>query len=189
MIERLVKVGRTILALKELEYGIEPDSKMSLRDRQTRLVNRLLCPLEEQWLGAARSEEGVQIRIKNLRMKIFPQISKSDLEPNEIQQRWRAMHDTYLAQQVDCYPGRYVRDFPSVDRVLETLEKFEEDLTEQARVHGQMKVVIQVGDPIEVSTKRERASDGDPLMSQIKDSITGMLQTLQHESKMCESVV
>ena len=91
---------------------------------------------------------------------------------------------TYLAQQIDCYPEQYVTEFKSVDRILETIEKFEEDLFDKCRIHGNLKVVLDVGEAIEVSTKRDRSAEFDPLMAEIRERIDEMLVELQKESRM-----
>ena len=117
-------------------------------------------------------------------MKIFPEMSRNEVDQDERARRWRHLKQTYLAQQIDCYPDQYVVEFPSEDRILETIEKFEEDLNDKCRIHGQLKVVLDVGEAIEVSTKRDRSAKSDPLMQQIKEQLEAGLQELQKESKM-----
>lgn len=184
LIDRLVKVGNGLLTLKELEYQVSPAPGATLKERQTAMVNRLLDPLETEWLGGPR-RDGIAVRIKNLRMKIFPEMSRDELSAEERARRWSQLQETYLAQQIDCYPDQYVTKFPSVDRILETLEKFEEDLIDRARVHGQLRAVVEIGEAIEVSPERERGvSEGDPLMNTIKQRLEEMLGRMQRESRM-----
>ena len=185
LVDRIVKVGDALLKIKELQYGCNVPEGTVLRDRQTNMVNHLLYPLEEEWLGE-RQDDGIQIRIKNLRVKIFPDMIGDNLELAERKRRWEHLERTYLAQQIDCYPEQYVTEHPSVDRLLETVEKFEEDFTDKCRVHGHLKAITVVDDPIEVSTKRERGLDHDPLMEQIRGRLETMLGELQSESKMYE---
>ncbi|MCP4817347.1 MAG: 1-acyl-sn-glycerol-3-phosphate acyltransferase, partial [Planctomycetaceae bacterium] len=71
LIERIVRVGNALLSLKELQYGAQVSNQLSLRERQTHIVNHLLDPLEKEWLGSTQ-QGGVAKRIKGLRMKIFP---------------------------------------------------------------------------------------------------------------------
>ena len=184
LIDRIVKVGNALLSLQELQHGLQAETGATLKQRQTALVNALLQPLEREWLGSSQDQIGIAIRVKSLRMKIFPDLSRAALDEAERERRWRQLEDTYLAQQVDCYPAEYITRFPSVDRILEVVEKFEEDLADQVRVHGQMKVIIQVGTPIEVSPERERRVAEDPLMSQVRGQIESMLGGLQAESRL-----
>ena len=182
IVDRIIKIGDALLRLKELQYGILPDNQLSLKERQNNLVNRLLCPLEEEWLGKT-SDAGIAIRIKNLRVKTFPDLSLNKLPAAERKRRWHQLEDTYLAQQVDCYPEQYLAENPSVDRILETVEKFEEDLTDRSRIHRPMRVIIDVGEAIEVSPKRQRGATVDPLSDEIRTRLEAMLKSLQTESR------
>lgn len=183
LLDRILKVGNGLLTLKELQYNQVPDPEAPFRRRQCDMVDKLLFPLEEKWLGDRKSG-GVAIRVKNLRMKIFPDLTTSELSDEQRQERWQMLEDTYLAQQIDCYPEKYLVEFQSVDRILETVDKFEEDLTHACRVHGSMKVILDVDKAIEVSTKRERSPDGDPLMNQIKERLEAKLASLRSECRM-----
>ena len=71
---------------------------------------------------------------------------------------------------------------PSVDRVLEIVEKYEEDMTDKARLHGDLKVVLDIGEAIEVSPERDRHAVVDPLMVQIQQSLQAMIDVLAEES-------
>jgi 1-acyl-sn-glycerol-3-phosphate acyltransferase len=186
LIRRIVTVGNALLTLKEMQYGLSHMEGKTLRQRQTQLVNHLLHPLEQQFLGGPRGD-GIAVRIKNLRMKIFPQMMQEGIGKSERARFWQMIEDTYLAQQIDCYPENYLTEFPSVDRILETVEKFEEDLTDQARVHGGLKVVIDIDPAIEVSPKREKSPDGDPLMITIQQRLESKLLELQQESQMFQA--
>ena len=189
LIDRIVKVGDAMLTLKELEYDVRSAPETPLRERQTNMVNILMGPLEEEWLGATAEDGGIQARVKNLRMKIFPELSRKEVDRTERARRWKHLERTYLAQQIDVYPEQYLTEFKSVDRILETLEKFEEDLFEHSRIHGNLKVVIDVGEAIEVPTKRDRSAELDPLMAEIRQSIQVMLDELQKESRMYDGPV
>ena len=180
LIDRIRKVGLALLCLKELEY-FDAAQKGSLHERLERLINRLLHPLEEEWLG--ESQEGPVVpRVRSLRIKIMPDMVNGELNEGERDRRWRQLTDLYLAQQVSCYPPDYLTEDASVDRILETVERFEEDLSDKARVHGQLKAVIDIGEPIEVSTERDRKAKVDPLMVQIEKQLSTMLEELALES-------
>lgn len=183
LFDRLVKVGLGLLTLKEQQFDCPVPPGTPLRQRQTNLVNHLLHPLESEWLGGAQ-DDGIAIRIKNLRMKIFPELSRSNLDASERRRRWNQLERTYIAQQVDCYPDNYVAAFPSVDRYLETCEKFDEDIFDQARIHGNLRAIIDVCPAIEVSGQRVRGAATDPLMVQIRDALETKLGELQSESRM-----
>jgi hypothetical protein len=152
-----------------------------LAERLSRLTDGLLNPLEIEWLGSAQSGSVVP-RVKALRMKMLPEMVQGTLAEEERARRWRQLAAIYLAQQLSCYPPDYLTQHFSVDRILETLERFEEDLNDKARVHGSLKAVIEVGEAIEVSPERDRSCKVDPLMPLLENTLQTMLDRLALES-------
>lgn len=183
LFDRIAHVGEALLTLKELEYLREKPGNLTLAERQQRMVEHLLSPLEVEWLGKKQSE-GVISRIKAIRMKILPDMIDKGISDEERARRWRQIEDTYLAQQISCYPENYLnRDSPSIDRLLETVERFEEDLTDRVTVHGNLKVVMHIDEAIEVSPDRVRGAKADPLMVQIRERLEYLLGELSKESR------
>ena len=171
--ERIAKIGSALLAMKEIEYFGAPQSG-DLAERLQQLIDRLLVPLEAEWVKGRREKE-VVARVKLLRIAMLPEMIGGGLPEAEMQRRWRQLADVYLAQQLAFYPPGYLDADPTPERLLETVEKFEEDLTDVARVHTPMRAVVEVGEAIEVSPERARGADGDPLMSAIRDQLESML--------------
>jgi 1-acyl-sn-glycerol-3-phosphate acyltransferase len=179
LLKRISKVGEILLTTKEVEY-FGSARKGSLASRQQGLIDRVLGPLEEEWLGEALQGE-VLPRIKKLRMKIVPAIVRGELDEPERQRRWRQLADIYLSQQIASYPPDYLKERCSRERLLETIERFEEDLTDQVTVHGNLEVIIEVGERIEVEPHRDRSAEVDPLMAQIEQALGGMLTRLAEQ--------
>ena len=179
--ERIAKIGAALLALKEIEYFGAAQSG-SLRERQPRLVDRLLTPLEAEWLKGRREKEAIQ-RVKLLRSAIVPEMAAGNLGEAELQRRWRQLADIYLAQQIAFYPVDYWGENPTPERLLETVERFEEDLTDAARVHAPLRGVVDMGEAIEVSPERARGADGDPLMGAIREQLETMLAASLKEGR------
>ena len=183
LIQRIVRIGGALLSLKEIEYfGSEQTG--SLRDRRSTLIDHLLNPIEQEWFSGTKEEEGVISRIKSLRMVIVPEMTRNELSREEHRRRWKQLASIYLVQQLSFYPEDYLRAPTSVDRVLETVERLEEDLTDVVTPHPPYKVVIDVGESIEVSPQRDRDAETDPLMDRIRDDLQKMLDGLA-----CESVI
>lgn len=176
LLQRMYKVGSALLTLKEIEYLGQPQPG-KLDDRLHGLTDRLLGPLEEEWFGK-KQDGGVVPRVKGLRMRLLPEMVEGRLTKEQRQHRWRQLGQIYLAQQLSCYPPDYLVDRPTVDRVLETLERFEEDLTDKARVNAPMHAIIEVDEPIEVSPERDRKATVDPLMEQIRSRLETMMTRL-----------
>lgn len=184
LVDRIYKVGEALLSLKEIEY-LEKVQSGDIKERLTRLLDRLLCPLEKEWLGGHKEPTVIE-RIKRLRAAILPDMVEGNITESERARRWRQLADIYLAQQVSCYPGDYVRSRPTPGRILETVERFEEDLTDQARIHRPMRVVIQVGEPLAVPPARDKGAAEDPFMRDLACRLEAMLQGLDTEPTMPE---
>jgi 1-acyl-sn-glycerol-3-phosphate acyltransferase len=171
--ERFTKVGAGLLALKELEHlGRTQDGDIPARI--TKLIDALLMPMEAEWVNG--NHEGHPVaRVKRLRAAILPDMIKGELDETEKARRWRLLEDADLAQQLYHYPPHYVGDGSSKARMIETVERFEEDLKGKVSVHGPVNANVTVGDAIEVSTGREARGEADPLMTAIETQLRQML--------------
>ena len=184
LVKRVLKLGSALLALKEIEYFGSPRSG-TFAERLRGLLDRLLTPLEQEWLGAPASGPAVP-RVKALRLKILPEMVRGEVSPEERQRRWGQLADIYLAQQVSCYLPDYLSSPVSVDRLLETVERFEEDLTDRVTMQRQLKAIIDIGEPMEVRPERDRAAAVDPLMSELAARLQAMLNELAKESRVLD---
>ena len=177
LVDRIVKVGEALLTLKEIEYFEAPQAG-DLRQRLTRLIDHLLVPLEQEWLKGKR-DDNVVVRVKQLRTAMLPDMVAGDLDEAERARRWRQLADTYLAQQLFFYPPGYFATGLTPEKLMETVERFQEDLTDTMPVHRPYRAVVQVGEAIEVSPVRERGVDTDPVMARIRHDLETMLESLK----------
>jgi 1-acyl-sn-glycerol-3-phosphate acyltransferase len=172
--DRIVKAGHALLALKEMEYFGATQSG-EVRERLAHLLDHLLKPLEQEWTGGRR-EPDPMTRIKRLRTAILPEMVHGELDEGESARRWRQLADLYLAQQLHCYSGDYLAGQPTPERLLETVERYEEDLTDTARSHPPIHAVISVGEAIEAAPTRDRSADGDPISNELRRRLELMLE-------------
>jgi hypothetical protein len=121
----------------------------------------------------------VLARIKALRAAILPDMVAEKVDEAERTRRWQHLADVYLAQQLANYPPKYFSPAPTAERILETVERFEEDLTDTARVHRPIHAAVEVGEAIEVPPGRERGSESDSVMTRVRDQIESMLEGLR----------
>jgi 1-acyl-sn-glycerol-3-phosphate acyltransferase len=179
-VRRLRKLGEAILAVKEVEYlgGVRAGDPF---DRAERLAMELLESLEDKWNIKDRSG-GIVARVKNLRTAILPAMIEGDLSKAERAGRWRDLGACYYAQQMAHYPRPYVIDGPNLpERILETVERLEEDFTDSAVYHGPLHVTIDVGEPVVVEGQRDRTAKQDPAMAKVGGQLQAMLDALAAE--------
>src|SRR5580704_8202457 len=173
LVDRIVRVGESLLCLKELEY-IGHTQSGSIFERAERLIDHLLAPLEREWLKG-QTESTTVGRVKQLRIAILPDMVQSTITPQERERRWKQLADMYLAQQLSCFPPYYIRSNPTKERLLETVERFEEDLRDDCCVHRPMTATVTIGTPITVNPVRERGAAEDPVMSQLDQQLHHLL--------------
>ena len=182
LVERIYRVGHALLALKEQEYVGRAHSG-GIDDRRTALINHILAPLETEWLKGTKDGSTIA-RVRDLRRAILPAMIDGELPPDELNRRWRQLDDATFAQTVSLYPPQYVATRPTADRILETVERFHEHLSGDETANGPMKAIIEVGQPIEVSPKRDRTAKIDPLLQSIEQSLNDLLARTANETRM-----
>lgn len=181
LLERMGAIGRAMLALKEVEY-LGNVQTGGLFDRVESLIEKILDPLEEEW-QIKEQAASVTGRVKNLRSAILPDMVQGTLGADERERRWQELAACYYAQQLSHYPRDYITpERMSVDRILETVERLDEDLTDRLPSRGPLHVVLQVGEEIAVDPEADRRVESDRIMGTIKSQLQGMLDELAAES-------
>ena len=74
--------------------------------------------------------------------------------------------------QLSCYPPDCLAAAPTPDRLLETVERFEEDLTDDCRLYYPLRAKVTVGEAIPVNPARER---DDPVIAELERQLKTML--------------
>ena len=175
--DRIVKVGEALLTLKELEYQEKPQGRQNPRTgraadgpysgasgtgmAQGQTRGRHWGPGE----GAAGGNAAGHGRGESRRGGEAPAVA--------------AARGAYLAQQLSHYPPDYFSPEPTKERLLETVERFEEDLTDHTRIHRPIHAAIEVGEAIEVPPGRDRGTEGDSMMGRVRARIETMLEELR----------
>lgn len=156
--DRIYKFAEAILALKEIEHLGRPHGG-SVVDRANRLATAVLERLEEKY-GVANKAVQLAERVKELRRALIKKGEQDGLNDDARQQLGHDMDDLFFVIQLFSYPGDYVAEKPTIERIAETLDKFEEDIlrADYPRIRGERHVVLRFGEPLE--TPAERGRDG-----------------------------
>lgn len=179
LVARVRCLEEALLSLKEVQFFGKAQAG-SLADRKQALIARLMDPLEIELLG--RPQGGNLLpRIKQLRALLVPHLTEPATSQEQRRVIWRQLADIYLAQQIESYPVGYL-DHPTETRVLETVERFEEDLTDRARIHRPLHAILEVEPAIEVEATKPPKDQPDPITAQLEASLRSRLATLSKES-------
>jgi hypothetical protein len=120
----------------------------------------------------------VPLRVKVLRRAILEKMAAEKISPPVPPVYQSALDDLHLALQLYSYPGDYVSSKPTVERMAETIEKFEEDLGGGiVTPKGTRSATVTFGEPIDVAPhveSRPRAASVE-ITSQLEDRIRAMM--------------
>ena len=180
MFQRIAKLGDAFLALKEIEY-LGAAKSGNLYDRADQFINTVLTRVEDAWQQKDRSG-GIVSRVKRLRTLILADMVAGKVTPEERERRWHDLAALYYAQQISHYPRDYItaeKNLP--ERVIETVERLQEDFMDQTHLYQPLRAVVEVGEAIPVGPERERDAEGDPIMAEIRRQLQSMMDGLAAE--------
>jgi hypothetical protein len=85
--------------------------------------------------------------------------------------------------QLFSYPGDYVSERPTLERMAETLDKFEEDLLRATypSVRGSRRVVVRFGEPIALPRERQKKDAVGNLTRTLQEKVQGLLDELNQK--------
>ena len=105
------------------------------------------------------------------------------MTPEERERRWRDLAACYYAQQLSHYPRDYIlREKNLPERVVETVERFEEDFTDHMRDAR----AVSRGNPGRRGNPCRHAARcanelGDPVMAEVRRQLQTMINELAAE--------
>lgn len=176
--KRIYQFAEALLAVKELEYyGKTENGPLPNRIRQ--LGDHILSQVE----GAhdiSSTESSLPERVKTARRTIMQALAETEnLEQKSILND--QLEDLFLVVQSFSYPGDYVAGKPSVERMAETLDKFEEDVLRKptASIRAPRSATIAFCEPIEVSGARGQKGYASDLTKQVEQQVQRLLDADQ----------
>jgi len=184
VVDRIYRLGRGLLAIKEVELLGQAQSG-DLVTHISNLRNKLVGMIEQKHLQ--REETGsIPARVKALRGGIRKQLTDPEAELSREQERslYDDLDTLFVAVQLYSYPGQYLREEPSAHRIAETLLKLEEDVLGEANYCVPRDVHVRFGDPIDVKAfLKDRSlnakSGAGPLTALLSETIQSMLKDLK----------
>lgn len=184
LLPRVGRVAEALLTLHEIAH-LGSGQTGTLHQRRTQLIEGLLQPIEQQY-GLSKLDAPVLNRVRGLRTKLLPLLIRSDNEADKQGLR-RLLRKVELAQQLESYPEGYLSEPPVTDtRVLETIQRMQEDFLGKADSSLPLKVIIEVEEAIEVPPQRAPRGQVDPVLSELEASLRGLLERLQYEANVLD---
>jgi 1-acyl-sn-glycerol-3-phosphate acyltransferase len=179
--DRIVRYGEILLTIKEKEkLGHSRETEGDLPSRIHHLAEALLARLENEHLKKSPSAETIPLRVKALRRCLLEPWMDEKTRPEQRRQFREALDDVQLVLQLYSYPGDYLTEKPSLERMAETIEKFEEDLDGFARPKGLRRARVLFGEPIDL---KDQLAGGKlravavNVTNRLEESLRGMMKT------------
>ncbi|MGB7158228.1 MAG: lysophospholipid acyltransferase family protein [Tepidisphaeraceae bacterium] len=180
--ERIVRYGEMVLTIKEKEKlgRSYDDDGQTLPGRIARLANGILETLEAAHFGKTRADDPLPVRVKQLRRHLIDEICDDCATPQQTTAARDALDDVHVVVQLYSYPGDYITSKPSVERMAETIEKFEEDVYDAfARPKGKRRARVTLGEPLDLRSftaagMKARAATGE-LTTRLEAAITSLM--------------
>jgi 1-acyl-sn-glycerol-3-phosphate acyltransferase len=147
---RIVRFGEVALTIKEKDH-LAKEGSGDLSTRIANLARHVLSRREQAHLGKINTDEAIPVRVKLLRQHLLESIWDRDPDQETLRGVCDALADVHLALQLYSYPGDYLSQQPSVERMAETIEKFEEDVYgTYAKPKGRRRAIVRVAQPLSV---------------------------------------
>ena len=176
LLDRIRRLGSALLAAREVEILGEA-RQGPIRSRIRSLIDDVLQPYERRWFGRPRTGD-VVIRVKDLRVAILPELLRGNLSPQETRERWKVLTNCYYCQTLSLYPEGYLdpgeRGSVTPERIVETVHRLEEDLTDRVTLRPEWRVHFRIGEPIPAEAGRKPRGE-DPLLKELRQRMLQLL--------------
>jgi 1-acyl-sn-glycerol-3-phosphate acyltransferase len=183
--DRIYAFAEAMLSLKELEY-MGAVSHEPLPDRVRIMTESILEGIEQRH-DYDRRNDTIPERIKEVRRRVVDKLQPDAMSSDEKQsnseesmnqeQLIMDLEDLFFVSQLYSYPGDYVNQKPSIERLAETFDKFEEDVLHRssATIRGTRKATVYFDEPIEIEAKKRSKTAASELTDRIESRVQWML--------------
>jgi 1-acyl-sn-glycerol-3-phosphate acyltransferase len=182
LLARIYHFAEGTLALMELEY-MGGARTGALKERLQSLREHMLDTMEDRLMGKRRADS-VPVRVKELRRRCLEQLAKPETDGPSAAQLRRDLHDLFRIVQLFSYPGDYIREQPTLERVAEILTKLEEDSSGgqlEVRPRGDRRVHVKLGAPINVTERLAGGAKARTVLPALTSELEARIQQLLDE--------
>ena len=184
LLERIRYVASGLLAQREKAYFGQVQTG-EYYDRITKLAQNILETQEQKWKGEIQQGDFVA-RAKSLRPLMVPDLANGLLSEEEAKERRQDLFDINTVQQLSYYPVDYIEPVDGHlprERILEMLERLEEDLLDKVTIPRRYKLVLDVLDAIEVPAEKAPRNVDDPLMQEVASALRASLDVYSQDAE------
>ena len=181
--QRLLECAAALMGLKELEYLGEV-RQGTLPERTDFLANEILTRLEKS-REIDRHAGTIPERVKEMRRRTMELIQETEQPTDEQTEGWNDdLDDLFLVVQLFSYPGDYVAENPSIERIAETIDKLEEDVLQvySATVRSAREATVTFGEPIPIDGGKRSRDAINELTRTMEQNVQQLIDSMNQES-------
>ncbi len=184
--ERILHVARGLISLKEIEH-MRGTQNGTLIERVQNLSAALLNASEKRYFRQTKNTL-IPERVKEVRRAIIEaREAAAGTAPSEQESQWSAdMDNMFLVTQLYSYPGDYMEESPSIERMAETLDKLEEDAlgATYPTAHADREVLVRFDQPIELPIGKEKRMVPAELTDRLEQRVQMMLDDMNAQRQL-----
>jgi hypothetical protein len=176
--QRIYHFAEGALALKEIEF-LGRTCSGPLPERIRGLAEFILARIEGRY-GIDTPEATIPERVKPLRQQAIKRVQELSEDDPDRRQCCEDLDDLFFVVQLFSYPGNYVSEHPSIERIAETMDKFEEDVlgVPTATIRGARKATIAFGQPVPVPAERGKSKAAAELARTLERRVQELLDRI-----------
>jgi hypothetical protein len=173
--ERLRSFAEALLTLRE-QYYLGSMQSGSYASRIQALTEAILDQLEKRH-GLQAKQADVPGRVSQLRHQVIEQLkglAARDPRRRTVQEE---LDDLSIVVQLFSYRDDFTNERPSIERLAEILDKFEEDIlgAPTASIHGKRRATICFGEPVPVPKERGNRREIRRLTETLEQQVWALL--------------
>jgi hypothetical protein len=183
--ERIYSLAEALLVLKELEF-LGAARGGPIVERLRGLAEHVLASAEQRCGVQAAAGTTIPERVKAVRRAALEKLESLDkLETPDERDPLRmifsnALDDAFFVVQLFSYPGNYLTEQASIERLAETIDKLEEDVLGKysATIRSQRAVTVAIGEPIAAASEKGGKHAVGELTEALERGVQGLLDEL-----------
>ena len=179
IVERIYKFGEALLALKQKEL-LNQTLEGTLPEQLNAFIEIIISEIEKKYFSKIGNGSHPE-RIRKARGKIRSLLLNNDNPPTTqiIESCYIDLDKLFFATQLYSYPGQYIREKPTDDRIAETILKFEEDVFGVYRIKGRRSARVIFCEPIDLYTYLDQhKTDSKSAVREVTTRIESAIQNV-----------
>jgi hypothetical protein len=173
--ERIYAFAEAMLSLKEREFTGK-SAQGALPERIGALARQILGRIEDRH-GVRPGQATIPERIKEMRRSCLKR--RDDVPEGSAERRAidDDLDDLFFVVQLFSYPGDYISQEASLERIAETLDKFEEDVLRRttATIRGSRRATVYVDEPVPLDAGKRSKSAAAELTDLLETRVQALL--------------